>query len=228
MGNQLKAVWTAFPSHVTVVAVTKTFPPETVLLARSMGFTHIGENRTEEARKKIQQARKLGATDIHWHMIGHVQSRKAQEVAGLFDWVDSVDSEKIARKLNEAAGAAGKSLSVLVEVNISAEKNKYGVDIAGWEENSEKLAHIIAMLRACVPLSSLQVKGLMTMAPFVTDPEKNRAYFQSMKRLSQTIRVHVPSFGQELSMGTSCDYQVAIEEGATQVRLGTALFGQRG
>lgn len=227
MGNQIKTTWTSIPKTVTVVAVTKTFPFETVAQAYAMGLKHIGENRVEEAADKIEEAEKSGIHDIAWHMIGHVQSRKAKDVARLFDWVDSVDSVEIARRLNEAAVTRGKKLHVLLEVNLSGEQRKYGLDLVGWENSPEKLKYSHILIYENMKLKNLIIEGLMTMAPYVTNPQDNRAIFRSMKKLSETIRAQVPQMGRELSMGTSCDYQVAIEEGATQIRLGEALFGPR-
>lgn len=207
MTNQIKTIWTSIPASVTIVAVTKTFPFETIAMARALGLRHIGENRVEEARGKIEEAKRRGMNDIIWHMVGHVQSRKTRDVAELFDWVDSADSVELLQKLDAAAGAIGKKLHVLLEVNISGEKSKYG-----FSDIPKDLEY-----------SNLMIEGLMTMAPPVKNPQDNREIFRALKALSAII----PSIGKELSMGTSCDYQVAIEEGATQVRLGEALFGPR-
>lgn len=207
MTNQIKTTWTSIPKSVTVVAVTKTFPFETIAMAHAMGLTHIGENRVEEARGKIEEAKRRGLDDIIWHMVGHVQSRKTRDVVELFDWVDSADSVRLLQKLDTAAGVVGKKLHVLLEVNISGEKSKYG-----FSDIPKDLEY-----------SNLMIEGLMTMAPPVKNPQDNREIFRTLKAFSKTI----PSIGKELSMGTSFDYQVAIEEGATQVRLGEALFGPR-
>lgn len=215
------------PSYITVVAVTKTFPFEMVEKVYRDGLRHIGENRVEEAREKIIEAKKNGFDDIVWHMIGHVQSRKAKEVAVLFDWVDSVDSVAVARALDREAGFRNKKLHVLLEVNLAGEKTKYGFDLNNWEKDNEKLEHFLLSIHESMKLNHIVIEGLMAMAPYVTNPEENRLYFRSMKKLSETIRARVSRFGTQLSMGTSCDYAVAIEEGATQVRLGEALFGKR-
>lgn len=216
MTNRIQTLWTLLPSSVTVVAVTKTFPFEAVATAHAIGLTHIGENRVEEAREKIEEARRRGFADIMWHMIGHVQSRKAREVAELFDWVDSVDSIELLKKLDGAAGTFHKKLHVLLEVNISGEKSKYGFAVPELESKLKQLKY-----------ANLIIEGLMTMAPYVSEAEINRPIFRSMRELSETIRAHLSAFGPHLSMGTSCDYKIAIEEGATQVRLGSALFGPR-
>ena len=227
MTNRIQTPWASLSPSATVVAVTKTFPFEAVAAARAMGLRHIGENRVEEAGEKIQEARERGFTDITWHMIGHVQSRKARETAALFDWVDSVDSVELLQKLDSAAGAFSKTLHVLLEVNLSGEKSKYGFDLTGWEKNPRKLKNSHILVYENLHLKNVIVEGLMTMAPYTTNLETNRRLFQSMKKLSEAIRAQIPSFGSQLSMGTSCDYQVAIEEGATQIRLGVALFGPR-
>lgn len=209
--NRIKTTWTSIPSSVIVVAVTKAFPFEAIAAAHAMGLKHVGENRVEEAGGKIEEAKRRGYTDLVWHMIGHVQSRKAREVALLFDWVDSVDSVELLEKLNREAASIDKKLHVFLEVNIAKEQSKYGF----WE--IPKIPHF----------QNLIIEGLMTMAPYTKNPEDNRTYFRSLKNLSQTIGAQNPAIGAQLSMGTSCDYQVAIEEGATQVRLGEALFGKR-
>ena len=215
------------PNSVTVVAVTKTFPFYAVEKAYASGFRHIGENRVEEAKEKIEEARKKNFHDIVWHMIGHVQSRKAKEVAVLFDWVDSVDCVAIARLLDKEVEFHHKKLHVLLEVNLAGEKTKYGFDLFDWEKYPDKLKYFHLSINESMKLKHIVIEGLMMMAPYVTNPEENRPYFRSMKKLSETIRAQIPGFGKQLSMGTSCDYAVALEEGATQVRLGEALFGKR-
>jgi PLP dependent protein len=216
MNNVIKTTWAAVPESTTIVAVTKTFPFETITMARSMGLTHIGENRVEEAKAKIEQAQKLGYGELVWHMIGHVQSRKVRDVVSLFDWVDSVDSIELLQKLDAAAQERATPLHALIEVNVAGEQSKYGFtrDTFLSQLDSLKVRHVV-------------LEGLMTMAPYTQNAEDNRVYFRALRELSQTIRMQIPSFGAHLSMGTSCDYQVAIEEGATQVRLGEALFGAR-
>lgn len=223
MTNKIKTIWTSIPSHVTVVAVTKTFPFEAVATAHTMDLRHIGENRVEEARDKIQEAKRRGFIDLVWHMIGHVQRRKAREVTRLFDRVDSVDSIELLQKLDREAGDIHKKLHVLLEVNISGEQSKYGFDCTAWEKSSKKLKNFHISIYEKIQLRNVVIDGLMTMAPLVENPEENRNIYRSLKKLS----IANPLIGRELSMGTSCDYQVAIEEGATQVRLGEALFGKR-
>jgi pyridoxal phosphate enzyme (YggS family) len=209
------------------VAITKTFPFEMVAMAHAMGIRHVGENRVEEASRKIVEAKNAGMNDIVWHMVGHVQSRKAKEVVKYFDWIDSVDSVKIAQKLNSLAAETGKTLHILLEVNVSGEKSKSGFNLAGWETDSSVMERFISQIKEIMQLSQLVIEGIMTMPPLTSHPEENGPVFQSARKLSETIRAQIPSFGAQLSMGTSQDYEVAIQEGATQVRLGEALFGGR-
>ena len=212
---------------VTVVAVTKTLPFAAVEDAYRHGIRHIGENRVQEAEGKIEQAKRKNLDDVVWHMVGHVQTRKVKRVAEYFDWVDSVDHGALAHSLDAAASVFHKTLHALLEVNLSGETSKYGFDLGGWERNREKLRKFIAEVSVLLPMQRVRIEGLMTMPPQVIRPEDNRAMFRSLRLLSETIRVQMPAFGTQLSMGTSQDYQIAIEEGATQVRLGAALFGQR-
>lgn len=225
--NYVKNIVANLGHGIVVVAVTKTWSFETVLSAYSAGFRHFGENRAEEGSLKIEKLKNENLADIVWHMIGHVQARKAKEVAAAFDWVDSVDSVAIARKLNNSASAVNKKLSVLLEVNLSGEASKYGFDMVNWAHDSNKIDDFFGSIREILSLTSLSVAGLMTMPPYVADAEKNRTLFKDMRILLETICNKYPSFGRQLSMGTSCDYNVAIEEGATMVRLGEALFGPR-
>lgn len=216
MNNIIKTTWPTVPDATTIVAVTKTFPFEVVSMARSMGLTHIGENRVDEARAKIEKAKAQGFSDVVWHMIGHVQSRKVKDVARLFDWVDSVDSVELLQKLDAAAQGRQTPLHVLLEVNVASEHSKYGFAKDDLLSRLDELQ-----------VHNVVLEGLMTMAPYTHNAQENRQYFRAMRMLSEMIRAQIPSFGAHLSMGTSCDYQVAIEEGATQVRLGEALFGAR-
>lgn len=200
---------------VKIVAVTKTHPFESVLDAYTHGFRHMGENRVEEAIQKIELARQDKLYDIIWHMIGHVQSRKVKDVVTYFDRVDSVDSIELLEKLNSEAQKQNKTLHVLLEVNVSGEPSKYG------------FRNLDASTLRNIDAKYVCIDGLMTMAPYVNNPKENRWIFKKMKELSKSLQSEVPGFGSTLSMGTSCDYQVAIEEGATEVRLGEALFGKR-
>jgi PLP dependent protein len=222
-----KNILQTLPQAVDIVAVTKTFPFVVVGDAYAAGILHVGENRVEEAKKKIREARQKGWYDIIWHMVGHVQGRKAKEVAALFDWVDSIDSIDVAQKIHDQSELLHKHIHVLLEVNLSGEKTKYGFDLTGWEKHDEKLHALVGCVRAMIGMKNLIIEGLMTMAPYTSSSEDNRPIFRSMHKLSNSIRAQIPSFGAELSMGTSCDYAVALQEGATQIRLGEALFGPR-
>jgi PLP dependent protein len=225
--NKVKLHIDSMPRPVTVVAITKTFPYEIVKTAHDKGYRHFGENRVEEAREKIERAQSEGFNGIVWHMIGHVQSRKVPDVVRLFDRVDSVDSMGLARELDREAEKLNNKIHMLLEVNLTGEATKFGFDLADWEHNPEKLRHFYLSIDESMSLKNILVDGLMTMPPYVANAEDNRAVFRSMKRLSEAIRTQTAAFGAELSMGTSCDYTVAIEEGATQVRLGEILFGKR-
>jgi len=199
---------------ITIVAVSKTFPAEAIRAAFAAGLRHFGENRVQEWESKAPLVADLGAT---WHLIGHLQSNKARRAANLFHCVDSVDSLPLAEKLDAAAGAEGKRLRVLIEVHLGAEATKTGVP----ESELPKLAEGIA------PLPHLELLGLMTIPPFSENPEHARPHFRKLHELrdglSQRVRIVLPV----LSMGMSHDFEVAIEEGATEIRVGTALFGER-
>lgn len=218
------------PSSVTLVAVTKTFPVETIIEAYQAGIRHFGENYVEEFAQKYANLPQEIKENAIFHMIGHVQSRKVKKVVELFDWVDSVDSVKLAKKLSEEAVRQGLSLSILIEVNLTGEATKSGFDLVGWEKDADKFNVFFQNAQAIHALRALQLRGLMIMPPLVTDPEGNREVFRSAKRLFDEITTPATPRNdnwKHLSMGTSQDYQVAIEEGATMVRLGTALFGPR-
>lgn len=199
---------------VRLVAVTKAHPYEAVEAALGAGLTDLGENRVSELEGKVER---FGSEDITWHMIGHVQSRKASRVADAAALVHSVDSMKLARKLARAASESGRTLDVLVQVNTSGEDAKYGYDPeAAYEEVLEMTG-----------LEGLAVRGLMTMAPFVDDERVLGATFQGLRRLSERLRDASEAVGPELSMGMTNDLEIAIREGSTIVRVGTALFGER-
>jgi pyridoxal phosphate enzyme (YggS family) len=216
-------------SDVTLVAVTKTHPPEAVAEAYRAGARQFGENRAEEGVAKMASVAQLvGGAQLAWHMVGHVQSRKARDVAGHFTWVQSVDTLRIARRLDRFAEGAGRSLSILMECNVAGEASKYGFDVAGWERDDEQRSTFLALVRDIVALPHLRVAGLMTMAPLVEDPEEVRPVFRSLRALLDCVREAVPgSDWSQLSMGMTDDFEVAIEEGATMVRIGRAIFGTR-
>lgn len=212
------------PSAITLVAVGKTHPVETIVAAIGLGLRHMGENRAEEASEKIPAVRSAITnyqSPIIWHMIGHVQSRKAETVAGLFDWVHSVDSLRLAERLSRFAGQRGRRLNVLLEFNVSGETSKYGFDGQGGEKLLEEVEAIVA-------LPYLQVEGLMTLAPIVAEPEQARPAFRALREWRDRLASRFPEREwKHLSMGMTDDFEVAIEEGATIVRIGRAIFGER-
>jgi len=204
---------------IALMGVTKTHPPERIREAYAAGLRLFGENRVQEfAAKAVAVADLAGA---EWHMIGHLQTNKAAKAAELFYAVDSVDSEKLAEKLNVAAQAAGKKLPVLIEINVGGEAAKSGAAPGSPE--------LEALLLAAPRLEALEFRGLMTVPPFTDDPEEARPFFRRLRELRNAIASRkLPSiYLRELSMGMSHDFEVAIEEGSTCVRVGTAIFGER-
>jgi pyridoxal phosphate enzyme (YggS family) len=210
------------PDQVRLVVVTKGHPQALVQQAIAAGAKHLGENYVEEALPKIASVK--GAADINWHMIGHVQSRKARRVCEHFDWVQTVDSLRLATRLNRFAGESGKCIPILLECNVSGEETKYGWaawNELEWQELADEIEPILTM-------DNLEVSGLMTMAPFFQEQEQARPYFIRLRRLRDYLRRRYPQMNWgELSMGMSGDYEVAIQEGATIVRIGTAILGER-
>ncbi len=203
------------PSGIRIVAVSKTFPAEAVEEAARCGQTRFGENRVQEAQGKIPEVRHAG---LEWHLIGHLQSNKVRQAIELFDIVETVDSEKLARRLDRVCGETGRTLRILVQANIGEEEQKAGADLGALEP----------LIRAVVPLEHLQLRGLMAIPPFFEDPELSRPYFRRLASLRDQMQDRVGIPLPELSMGMSSDFAVAVEEGATIVRIGTAIFGRRG
>jgi pyridoxal phosphate enzyme (YggS family) len=211
---------------VTLVAVSKTQPPETVAAAYRAGLRIFGENRVEEAGPKSVRVRELLEADvpsygadmgIEWHMVGHLQSRKAADVLPWASLIHSVDTVKLASRLSRAA-PVGDTLPILLEVNVSGEASKAGFV-------PEALA---AAVEAIAVLPGVRIEGLMTMAPIVEDPEQARPVFYELRRLRDQLAAQRPDFSwTHLSMGMTDDFEVAIEEGATLVRIGRAIFGER-
>ena len=204
------------PEDVRLVAVSKTFSAETVVKAIEAGATVLGENYIQEARKKIET---LSTYDVDWHFIGHLQSNKAKYAVRLFDLIHSVDKLKLARELNKHAAKSGKVQKILIQVNISGEETKSGTT----EGETEQLVADISRLE------HLAVRGLMTMPPFFDDPQRARPIFKTLRLLGDRIRAMDLSnvSMDELSMGMTGDVEAAIAEGATLVRIGTAIFGER-
>lgn len=207
------------PAAITLVAVSKTRPVEALLAAYELGVRHFGENRVEEAAAKVPAFRRaIPDPAVVFHMIGHVQSRKAEDVTALFDRVHSVDSVKLAQRL---ARFTPKLLPVLFEVNVSGEESKYGFDIF-------RRAELFEALGVVAQLSPLRLDGLMTMAPMVAEPEQARPVFRALRVLRDELAAQYPVLALlQLSMGMTDDFEVAIEEGATLVRVGRAIFGER-
>jgi pyridoxal phosphate enzyme (YggS family) len=217
------------PSDVTLVAVTKTHPPDTIIAAYEAGVRHFGENRVLEGAAKIPVVTAaLSGPPPVWHMVGHVQSRKAQAVVAHFDCVDSVDRLKVARRLSRFAQDAGRTLPVLLECNVSGEETKYGFNLRDWERNEARREAFFAAVDEILALPGLSVQGLMTMAPFVASAETVRPVFISLRGLLDALRVRFPAQDwRHLSMGMTDDFEVAVEEGSTLVRIGRAIFGAR-
>jgi len=217
------------PAEVTLVAVTKTHPVETVVAAYRAGARHFGENRVGEGAAKIPTVRAaISGPRPTWHMVGHVQSRKAEAAAEYFDYVHSVDRFKIARRLSRFAQEAGKSLPVLLECNVSGEGSKYGFDLPGWKQDATRRDAFFGTVEEILSLPALSVRGLMTMAPLSADTEVVRAVFVSLRALRDALRERFPAQDwRHLSMGMTDDFEIAIEEGATIVRIGRAIFGKR-
>jgi pyridoxal phosphate enzyme (YggS family) len=201
---------------VKLVVVTKTVDVDRIREAVDAGALILGENRVQEAKEKIE---KLGPI-ASWHLIGHLQTNKAKYAVKLFYLIHSVDSLELAKEIDKQAAKIGKVQDVLIEVSISGEASKAGVA-------SENAA---ALVKGAAKLKNISIKGLMTMPPYSDSPEDSRPYFKKLSELSESItRENIPSVSmKELSMGMSGDFEVAIEEGATMVRVGTAIFGERG
>ena len=207
------------PNQITLMAVTKTVEPERIRQAYEAGLRVFGENRVQEFGEKQEALRDL--RDAEWHLIGHLQSNKAKKAAESFQAVDSVDSLRLAEKLNEAARQLGRTLPVLIEIKVSEEESK-----AGIEMDSPELEEL---LLGAAELGNLQVRGLMTVPPYTEDPEGARLYFRTLRDLRDKIALRkLPNVSMNvLSMGMSHDFEVAIEEGSTCVRVGSAIFGAR-
>jgi pyridoxal phosphate enzyme (YggS family) len=200
------------PAEIEIVAVSKTHPAEAVMAAMRAGLTLFGENKVQEARGKIEEVGR-GV----WHLIGHLQTNKAKEAVRLFDSIDSVDRLELAQELNQRAEAFGKTQNVLLQVNVAGESTKYGCSPAAARELAE----------AINALPRLSLRGLMTIPPFVPEPEDSRPHFAALRKLRDQLQTDTGLALPVLSMGMSGDFEIAIEEGATHVRIGTALFGER-
>jgi pyridoxal phosphate enzyme (YggS family) len=205
------------PEEIVLLAISKTFPSESIYRAARAGLRKFGENRVQEAEDKIAYFREI--LKLEWHLVGHLQSNKARRAAELFDVIHSLDSVKLAAKLNQAGLEIGKTVSVLLQVDLGGEETKFGA----------KSAQIREILEAMSSFKGIRLDGLMTIPPFFEDPERARPYFGELRELSERLESEEPGcLGQrQLSMGMSHDFEVAIQEGATIVRIGTAIFGSR-
>jgi PLP dependent protein len=203
--------------EITLLAISKTFPKECIIQAIESGLWQFGENRVQEAEGKILNL--FSSRKIEWHLIGHLQSNKARRAAELFDMIHSIDSIKIAGKLDQACKEIGKVLPVLIEVNLGAEDSKSGVD-------SIQVRDLVETVHK---LENLHLDGLMTIPPYFENPEEVRPYFAKLRKLGELLESeqHGCLGRRHLSMGMSHDFETAIQEGATIVRIGTALFGSR-
>ena len=200
-------------ASVTLVAVTKTQPPEVVAEAAKAGLTLFGENKVQEAKAKIP----LCPGRLRWHMVGHLQTNKCRDAVDLFEMVQSVDSLHLAEELNKRAEQAAKRMPVLLEVNAVGEASKFGC----------RPDQLLVDLERINALPRLEIHGLMTVPPWTPDPEKVRPVFRQMRELKERCEQLLGAPLPHLSMGMTGDFEVAIEEGATMVRIGTALFGAR-
>lgn len=218
------------PSEVALIAVSKTFPVEAVLQAIAAGQRDFGENRVEEALPKQAQVQATAyIPDLRWHLIGHIQSRKAKDAIGVFELIHSIDSLKLAETFDRrSVGAANPITSILLECNVSGEASKAGFDLAHWQTEQTKFEVFAQAISAMLAMPHLQLRGLMTMAPIVEHVADARPVFASLRALREALRERFPQVNwAHLSMGMSDDFEVAIAEGSTLVRIGRAIFGGR-
>lgn len=204
------------PENIKLVAVSKTRPASDIVRAIDAGHFCFGENRVQEAVEKI--------VDIphraEWHLVGHLQSNKAKTAVKYFDMIQSVDSIKLVREINKQAQKISKIQSILIQVNIADEDTKFGVPVSGVSD----------LVKAAIDSENINLQGMMTIPPFLDDPEKIRPFFKRLRRMAfdeLVVKDYISEVSLEISMGMSNDYEVAIEEGASIVRIGTAIFGSR-
>jgi PLP dependent protein len=206
--------------EVKLMAVSKTHPASAIIEAVAAGVRLFGENRVQEFQQKSEQLAAAGIQNAQVHLIGHLQSNKTGKAAEIFSGIDTVDSLRVAERLNEAAERLGKKLSILLEIKLSDEEAKTGLDPQGTEAR--------ALLEKLPELTALEMRGVMTVAPLSGDPERTRECFRALRRLRDGWSGEYPHLDwNELSMGMSGDFETAIEEGSTCIRIGTALFGAR-
>ena len=208
--------------QVNLIVVTKHQPVDRMIRVWEAGARCFGENYPEEATLKIRELN--GLIQPEWHMIGHIQSRKIKYLVEHFSWIHSIDRFDIAVKLNQAFESVHKKISVLIEINVSSETTKFGYSI----DNEEEINFLLNEIERMKELNALELRGLMIMPPLTSNAETNRIHFQTARQLQERISsaLNLPRFDQ-ISMGTSSDFEVAIEEGATFVRIGEAILGKR-
>ncbi|MDQ6653745.1 MAG: YggS family pyridoxal phosphate-dependent enzyme [Acidobacteriota bacterium] len=205
------------PDEITLIAISKTHPAQTLRAAISLGMTELGENRVQEAEEKILE---LGRQSARWHLVGHLQANKARRAVNLFDVIHSLDSVALAQRLDRLCAAEGREeLPVLIQIDLGGEESKTGID-------PRELPRLLEATAAC---ERLRLIGLMTLPPYFENAERGRPFFKTLRELRDQLQAQ-GSFGQrsgELSMGMSHDFEIAIEERATMLRVGTAIFGKR-
>lgn len=218
------------PDEITVVAITKTWPADVVTAVYRAGIRHVGENRVEEfVPKQAEVTAELGAASgLVWHFVGSLQSRKSDEVADHADSFHALDRLKIARRLSKRLEENGRVLPCFVQVNVSGEDSKFGLEARNWEEDKHQRQQLLNSLRQMAQLPQLQLVGLMTMAPWQVEESVIRRVFQRTRALRDWLQAELPDLDlSQLSMGMTDDFLIAVEEGATHVRIGRALFGER-
>jgi len=205
------------PGDVRLVAISKTHPPQAVRAAFVAGVRDFGENRVQEAEPKITATADLRESGLRWHLVGHLQSNKARRAAALFEVVQSLDSLDLALRLARFGAESGQPVRALVQVDLAGEETKFGLPEA----------ELLPVLEALRGKEGLRIEGLMVLPPFFEEPERARPYFRRLRSLHDQAQAAGLLEGRELSMGMSHDFEAAVEEGATIVRVGTAIFGDR-
>ena len=215
------------PAAVTLVGISKQKPASDVVCAIEAGLRHIGENRVEEGMSKIPQVMEAVHSSVTWHMVGHVQSRKAKHTIEYFDVVHSIDSVRLARRFSRLAMHEGQELKALLEINVSGEASKYGFEGYNWYRDVAVKERLLEAHNEIANLPNINVRGLMTMAPYGADESTNRRVFVDLSSLREELQSATKTTLPELSMGMTDDFELAIEEGSTMVRVGRAIFGDR-
>jgi pyridoxal phosphate enzyme (YggS family) len=214
------------PEEITLVAITKTVPTGMIEEARRAGLRQFGENQVREAEFKVLWSRDAGM-NLEWHMVGHLQRNKVKKAIQLFDMIQSVDSVRLAQEISRRCHALGTSMPLLLEVNVSGESSKYG--FVASEVDGRQEEGLLRSAEQIVDLPNLEPQGLMTIAPFEAPEKILRSCFSRLRQLLETLRAAFPAHNwQHLSMGMTDDFEAAISEGATIVRIGRAIFGERG